>query len=414
MGQTVHIEGNITNTADAVTGKVVSDELNVINTMDSDIIGTVQAQLAPLYDQYPILGKTFMGIPFANLLAAVILFLLVLGLRKIFTKLVLVFLQSMAKHSKTFYDDKVISALKEPIRFAFIIVAIHIFFLLTFKETPFIVNVLNSLMLYTLFWALLAITEALRGLIYKATSKFNKDLSYEMGNFILTIIKILIGGIGLGAILKVWGVNVTALVASLGLGGLAFALAAKDTASNLFGSFALLADKSVRIGEWVKIGSVEGVVEDVGMRTTKIRSFQKSLITVPNQVVANTPIENFSRRGIRRIKMTIGLTYGTGSEQITKIITDIKTMLQNNEGIAQDESLMVNFTDFGDSALDIFIYTFAHTANWAKYLEIREDIHLKIMQIVEDNGSSFAFPSQSIYVESLPKEEGYSALSVER
>ena len=389
----------------ATAAKIDDESLNVINSLDTEIITSVQSQLAPVYEQYPFLGKIVWGIPMANLIAAILLFFLILGLRKFFTKVVLAFLQQLAKKTQTYYDDKVISALKEPIRFAFIVIALHVFFLLIYKEPEFIVKILDTLIVYTLFWAILSITEALRGVIYSITAEFNKDLSKEMGNFILTILKILIGGIGLGAMLKVWGVNVTALFASLGLGGLAFALAARDTAANLFGSFALLADRSIRIGEWVKIGSVEGVVENVGMRTTKIRSFQKSLITVPNQVVANTPIENFSRRGIRRIKMTIGLTYGTTSEQIIQIKSDIKTMLLEHEGIAQDESLMVNFNNFGDSSLNIFIYTFAHTANWARYLEIREDIHLKIMKIVEENGSSFAFPSQSIYVESLPKTE---------
>ena len=398
-------ETNISKELNTTQAKIEDESLNVINSMDTEIITSVQTQLAPVYEQYPFLGKIIWGIPMANFIAAVLLFFLILGLRKFFTKVVLAFLQQLAKRSQTYYDDRVISALKEPVRFAFIVIALHVFFLLIYKETDFIVKILDTMIVYTVFWAILSITEALRGLIYNITAKFNQDLSKEMGNFILTILKILIGGIGIGAMLKVWGVNVTALVASLGLGGLAFALAAKDTASNLFGSFALLADKSIRIGEWVKIGSVEGVVEDVGMRTTKIRSFQKSLITVPNQVVANTPIENFSRRGIRRIKMTIGLTYGTTSEQITRIIADIKSMLQEHEGIAQNESLMVNFNDFGDSSLNIFIYTFAHTANWAKYLDIREDIHLKIMKIVEENGSSFAFPSQSVYVESLPNEK---------
>jgi len=401
----VTTETNISKEINATAAKIDDESLNVINSLDTEIITSVQSQLAPVYEQYPFLGKIVWGIPMANLIAAILLFFLILGLRKFFTKVVLAFLQQLAKKTKTYYDDKVISALKEPIRFAFIVIALHVFFLLIYKEPEFIVKILDTLIVYTLFWAILSITEALRKLIYSITAEFNKDLSQEMGNFILTILKILIGGIGLGAMLKVWGVNVTALFASLGLGGLAFALAARDTAANLFGSFALLADRSIRIGEWVKIGSVEGVVENVGMRTTKIRSFQKSLITVPNQVVANTPIENFSRRGIRRIKMTIGLTYGTTSEQIIQIKSDIKTMLLEHEGIAQDESLMVNFNNFGDSSLNIFIYTFAHTANWARYLEIREDIHLKIMKIVEENGSSFAFPSQSVYVESLPKTE---------
>ena len=384
------------------TEQNATQSLKVIDALDTDIIISVQTQLTPLYDKYPFLANDYFGVALANLIVATLIFLIMMGLRKAFTKIILVFLQKLAKNTKTYYDDRIISALKGPIRFVFVIIAIHLFFLLTYSEPNVIKNILDTLMVYTLFWAILAVIEALRGLVYEATAKFNKDLFKEMGNFIIAMIKILVGGMGLAGMLMVWGINVTAVVASLGLGGLAFALAAKDTASNLFGSFALLADKSIRIGEWIKVGGVEGVVEDVGMRTTKIRSFQKSLITVPNSIVANSPIENFSRRGIRRIKMHIGLTYATNSEQIIQIIQDIKSMLQAHEGISQSDSLMVNFDTFGDSSLNIFIYTFTKTANWAKYLEIREDIHLKIMEIVEKNGSGFAFPSQSIYVEALP------------
>lgn len=392
MANTPNIDANATQT------------LNVIDTLDANLAQWIQDLLTPIYtSKYGhFFQQSFLDVPIANFIFAILVFLTVLLLRKIFTKFVIVFLQKLTKNTKTFYDDRIISSIKDPLRFAFIIIALHLFFILIFKETQTIKHILNTLIVFDIFWIILSIVEALRGLIYEVTGKFNNDLSKEMGNFILRIIKFLISGIGLGAMLQVWGINVTALIASLGLGGLAFALAAKDTASNLFGSFSLLADKSIRIGEWIKVNGVEGVVEDIGMRTTKVRSFQKSLITVPNSIVANHPIENFSRRGIRRIKINLGLTYNTNSAQITQIIDEIKTMLRNHEGIAQKESLMVNFTAFGDSALNIFIYTFTQTANWAKYLEIREDIHLKIMKIVEDNNSSFAFPSQSIYVESLP------------
>jgi len=391
---------------------IQTDELNetqaldVIEDLDLGLAEVVQSWLTPLYtSKYgSFFQQTIFDIPLANLILAILVFIFILGLRKIFTLIVMVVLQKLAKFSTTYYDDKIISALKEPMRFAFIIIGIHLFFLLIFKETETIKNILNTLVIYTIFWAILAITEALRGLIYSATGKFSAELSKEIGNFIIAILKILIAGVGLGAMLQVWGINVTALVASLGIGGLAFALAAKDTAANLFGSFSLLADKSIRIGEWIKVSGVEGTVENIGMRTTKIRSFQKSLITVPNHIVANNPIENFSRRGIRRIKMHIGLTYNTNSEQIVQIIDAIKKMLKEHEGISQKDSLMVNFDSFGDSALNIFIYTFTKTANWATYLDIREDIHLKIMKIVEENGSSFAFPSQSIYVEQIPSE----------
>jgi len=377
--------------------------LNVIDNIDMDIAVIVQNALTPFYREFPFLGYTLFGIPLGNIIAALLVFSFFMLLRTLFTHIIMKWLQKLAKHTTTYYDDRVISALKQPIRFSFILIGLHLFFLLIFKETETIKNILNTLLIFVLFWAIISTTEALRGILYHATARLNPDLSKEMGNFFLTLIKILVGGIGLGAMLQVWGINVTALIASLGLGGLAFALAAKDTASNLFGSFAILADKSIRIGEWIKVDGVEGVVEDVGMRTTKIRTFEKSLITVPNQVVANSPIENFSRRGVRRIKMTIGVTYSTSQAQIEKIIEEIRTLLQNHTYISQEESLMVNFQSFGDSALTIFIYAFTKTSNWKSYMDIREEINLKIIGIVETNGSSFAFPSQSLYVESLPK-----------
>ncbi|MDQ7084124.1 MAG: mechanosensitive ion channel family protein [Sulfurovum sp.] len=312
-------------------------------------------------------------------------------------------LQKLAKYTDNYYDDRIISALKAPIRFAFIVVGMHLFFLLTFQETILIKKILNTLIVYDIFWAILAILEAIRELLQKFANRFSEDLYKEIGNFMMTILKILISGIGLGAMLQVWGINITALVASLGIGGLAFALAAKDAASNLFGSFALLADKSIRIGEWIKVDGTEGIVEDIGMRTTKIRSFGKSLITIPNQIVANNPIENFSRRGVRRIKINIGLTYSTSSTQMLTIVEEIKYMLYNHDSISQKETLLVNFNAFGDSALNIFIYTFTSTANWENYLKIREDIHIQIMKIVEENHSDFAFPSQSIYIEKIEK-----------
>jgi len=379
-----------------------STTLNVIDGLDMNLDHLVQTALAPAYNAYPFLSSTVMGIPLGNLLAAIIIFIFFLVLRRFFTYIIIGALQKLSKYTETYYDDKVISALKDPVSFGFIVVGFHLFFALTFWETPTIKNILNTLIIFVIFWSIIAIADALRGIFHQTTARFHSDLSREMGDFILKIVKILIGGIGLGAMLQVWGINVTALIASLGLGGLAIALAAKDTASNLFGSFALLADKSIRIGEWIKVGETEGVVEAIGMRTTKIRSFEQSLITVPNQLVANTPIENYSRRGIRRIKMRIGLTYSTTSQQINKIVEEIKYMLHNHEHISSKDTLLVNFESFGDSALNVFIYTFTSTANWENYLNIREDVHHKIMQIVEENHASFAFPSQSIYVEQMP------------
>ncbi len=382
----------------------ITQAQEIIKKIDINFFPQVQNFLNSLYAQEEVvfLSHLYFNIPLGNILASIFSLFFFLILRKLFATLTITVLQPLTKSTKTYYDDRILSALKGPLSFVFVIIGVRLFFALLFLETHFIEQLIDAMIVFNLFWALYALIYALRDAVYHFTERFNPELSHEMGNFILTMIRGIILAIGLGAILQVWGINVAGLVAGLGIGGLAFALAAKDTAANLFGSIALLLDKSIRIGEWIRIDGVEGTVEDIGMRTTKIRSFKKSLITLPNQMIANSPIENFSRRGIRRIKMVIGVTYSTNSKQIEKILDDIKTMLRNHENIEQKETMLVNFTSFGESSLNIFIYTFASTANWERYMNIKEDINLKIMQIIEDNNSEFAFPSQSLYVQSLP------------
>jgi len=395
-------ENNVTKTE-----KIIEQSNEIIETLDINFFPQVQQLLNYLYSgSYgDFFREQFFNIPLGNIIGAIFSFFFFLILRKLFANLVINVLHPFTKTTKTYYDERILSALKGPLTFVFIIIGVRLFFALLFLETEFINQLINSMIAYNVFWAIYEMSYALRGLVYHFTSRFNPELSHEMGNFILAFIRGIILATGLGSILQVWGINVAGLVAGLGIGGLAFALAAKDTAANLFGSIALLLDKSVRIGEWIKIGGVEGVVEDIGMRTTKIRSFKKSLITLPNQMIANSPIENFSRRGIRRIKMTIGLTYDTTSQQMEQTILDIKTMLRNHKDISQKDTMLVNFTTFDDSSLGILIYTFANTSNWGNYLDIKENINLKIMKIVEENQVAFAFPSQSLYLESMPKSD---------
>lgn len=398
-------ENNLTEVEKNDSTEIIERSQELIETLDINFFPQVQEALNYLYIQpyASVLTKSIWSIPIGNIIMAILSFFFFLLLRKLFATLVIQVLHPLAKSTQNNYDERILLALKGPIAFIFIIIGVRLFFALLFLESAIINNIISSMIAYNLFWAFYELVNALRGLVYHFTSRFNPELSYEVGNFILAILKGIIMVIGLGTILEVWGINIGGLIAGLGIGGLAFALAAKDTAANLFGSIALLLDKSIRLGEWIKIGDVEGTVEDIGMRTTKIRSFGKSLITLPNQMIANSPIENFSRRGIRRIKMTLGVTYSTSAGQMQNILIDIKEMLKNHEGIAQKETMLVNFTSFDDSSMGIFIYTFTNTSNWQAYMDIKEDVNLKIMEIIEKNGSEFAFPSQSLYIET-PKE----------
>ena len=342
-------------------------------------------------------------IPYIKLLYALGVFLLFLVFRKVFSVLVVGAVKKYASKTKSNLDDNIIKIIHEPLKFLFIVIGLQLSLEVAGVGGDSVSKIIKSLFIYIVFWILFSSIDVAKESIYRFSKKFGKELYREIGAFFIKALKIVVFSIGLVSILQTWGINVSAFIASLGLGGLAFALAAKDTASNLFGGLSILADKALKIDDWIKVGGVEGTVEDIGLRTIKVRTFGMSLVTVPNQVVANNPIENFSRRDIRRIKMRVGLVYSTSREQLVKILDDIKSMIKSHEGISQNDTILVNFDEFGASDLSIFIYCFTNTADWAKYLEIREDVNLQIMKIVEENGSDFAFPSQSVYVESMPK-----------
>ncbi len=373
----------------------------------SERIGSWQMRLLQLKTQaWAFLHQnTFLGMPLYKFAEALGIFLLFLLFRKIFALIILATLKKAATLTKSQFDDKLIEIIEGPLKFSFIILGLFFAFYIADVSSPFVDRLIKSLIIFTLFWLLYNAVVVLDEAIYAFARKFGRELYREIGAFFIKTLKIFIIAIGLVSILQIWDINVSAFLASLGLGGLAFALAAKDTAANLFGGLSILADRALKIDDWIKVGDVEGTVEEIGLRTTKVRTFEKSLITVPNQIIANNPIENFSRRNIRRIKMRIGLVYSTTHEQMEAILNGIRNMLQSHPGIAQDATLLVNFDEFGASELSIFIYCFTNTADWAKYLAIREDINLKIMEIVQRHGSDFAFPSESIYIEKLPKNE---------
>ena len=376
----------------------------VASSLDTSLDEISQITLTTIYNKFPALGYSIFGITYGQILAALFIFLFILFIRPLIVKIVVSTLLKLAKQTKSRYDDRVIKNIEKPIRFSFLLIALYVFVSVLYLNGDFVNKILASLAIFNFFWFVLAIVDGLSGIVYKATHKLYSEISDSLAKFIILIAKIIIWTLSVSSILSLWGINVTAILASLGIGGLAFALAAKDTATNLFGSIAILIDKSIKIGDWIKVDGVEGIVEDVGMRTTKIRTFKKSLVAIPNSIVANTHIENFSRRDVRRIKLTIGVTYNTTKEQIANITKEIKELLLTHPGIAKEQTMLVNFNNFGDSAKEIFIYTFTNTANWQEYLEIKEEIYYKIEQIVLKHGSDFAFPSQSVYVESLPKE----------
>ena len=343
-----------------------------------------------------VMNWTVLNLPLYKFVIAFLVFFLFLFMRKLFTLTIIKSGKILVSKTKTDIDDKILDSLIAPLDFLFIVFGIHIASMVLEIDKTIIVFT-KSLLIFSLFWFMFDLVKSFEENILKL---FGRKVSREIGIFLVKALKVFVISLGIVAFLQNLGINVSAFIASLGLGGLAFALAAKDTAANLFGGFAILTDNMFKIGDWIKVGAVEGIVEDIGMRTTKIRAFDKRLIVLPNATIANSAVDNFSRRDRRRIKMRIGVEYSTSPEEMKKMLQEIREMLFNYDKIHNDP-LFVYFDKFEDSNLSIFFYLFTTTAVWEEYLQIREEINLKIIEIISKYNSDFAFPSQTVYLHKL-------------
>ena len=206
---------------------------------------------------------------------------------------------------------------------------------------------------------------------------------------------------GMLVALQTMGFSISGVLAFGGIGGIAIGFAAKDLLANFFGGLMIYLDRPFTVGDWVRSNDrdIEGTVENIGWRLTTIRTFNKRPLYVPNSVFANIAVENPSRMLNRRIYETIGIRYDD-SHKMAEIIKDVKTMLQNHEEIDSDQTLIVNFNQFAPSSLDFFIYTFTKTTEWVYYHQVKQEILLKVLEIIDAHGAEVAFPTSTIHLDS--------------
>jgi MscS family membrane protein len=208
--------------------------------------------------------------------------------------------------------------------------------------------------------------------------------------------------LGVLFVLQNWGVDVGSLLAGLGLGGLAVALAAKDTLSNLFGSVTLFTDRPFQVGDWIVLdGQVEGVVEDVGFRSTRIRTFPDSVVSLPNGRVADARIENMGQRRRRRVRTVLALTYDTPPERLQSYVQSVRAYLRSRPDVFP-EQIEVHLHELGAHSLDVLVYFFLEVPDWSRELQGRADCLDAFLRLAPEHGVRFAFPSTSVYVEQLP------------
>ena len=231
--------------------------------------------------------------------------------------------------------------------------------------------------------------------------KLEDILSRALVLWIIRSLKYLIIFLGSVAVLEVWGIKIGPVIAGLGLFGVAVALGAQDLFKNLISGIMILLEKRFHIGDVISVpGHTEGTVEHIGFRSTLIREFDSSPITIPNHIFAEAPIINFSNRNHRRIKWVLGLEYSTSIDQLKSITDAIKNYISKNDKFIVNENYkcLVRIEKFNDSSIDLLLICFTKTNNWEEFLKIKENLALKVKSIVEkENSASFAFPSRTIY-----------------
>jgi len=252
--------------------------------------------------------------------------------------------------------------------------------------------------IYSIFRIFLRLIDYIGLILLKRAEKTASKMDDQLIPFVLEIIKFVVYVFAIFIILgSVLGVNIIALTTGLGIGGLALAMASKESLENLLGSFTIFLDQPFTVGDIVTVGAVTGVVEKVGFRSTRIRTFDKSLVTVPNKKMIDAELDNLGLRPVRRVKFNIGLTYETAPEQIKAIVTDIQEMINLHEKTNQDGR--VRFQEFGSSSLDIMVMYFVDSPKWEDLINVKEDVNYKIMEIVKKHNSDFAFPSTTVYLQ---------------
>jgi MscS family membrane protein len=326
--------------------------------------------------------------------------LLFILFRNIFTKYVFQLILKLAKKTPTDFFSKIFLGFERPLGWGFIILGLYVamdYFPFIEQHNALFLKFLRSMVIVLITWGLFNLSSPTTGILISVNEKINNKIDLILLPFISRTIRVIMIAISISIIGQEFDYDVNGLVAGLGLGGLAFALAAKEAVGNLIGGIVIVTEKPFSIGEWILTPSVEGTVEDINFRSTKIRTFSQALVTVPNSTLANEPITNWSRMGKRRINFHLGLNYQTSKEQIERVVKRIEQMLRTHEEIHPD-TIMVAFDHYNDSSLDILLYFFTNTTVWAEHVKIKHDINLAIMGILEEEGVEVAFPSRTIYV----------------
>ena len=339
------------------------------------------------------------GSNITEIIIALLIFFIFLILRGLVSKFVVKRLEKYVSLTTNNFDNSLVKSLESPVKFFPIVLGFFIasnYINLDGKSAFFVASLNRTLVTILIFWTLHQIIEPVSFLVKKIEDILSKDLL----NWIIKAFKILILILGAASVLEIWGIKIGPIIAGLGLFGVAVALGAQDLFKNLISGILVLVEKRFKMGDWILVeGTIEGIVEKIGFRSTTIRKFDKSLAIIPNFQFAENAVINVSQTTNWLISWIITLQYDTTVDQLKNIRDQIEKHIAENDDYDKKVGLAVRVDKFSDSSIDMYVRCFTKTNSWSEWLKVKEKLAIEIKQIVEKNNASFAFPSQSIYVE---------------
>ena len=366
------------------------------------------------------------GLSVYKIIAIFIIFLVIYFIRKVLFDLIQTNISKINSLQK--YSQDILNSIRKSLESIFIIINIELTLYVynDFSSMSQFSTYLNIIYAFLVTYMLYSIINTIADIKLKDISTKEKKIKNEVINVSIRLLNFIIWIIGLLVILYIIGVELTAVISGLGIGGLAVALASKDSLANFFGTLSILFSDVFSQGDWIEVDGKEGTVVEIGLRVTKLRTFDNAIIAIPNAVVANKDVRNWNKRSLgRRIKMYLGVKYDSKREDIQNAIDEIYNMLDQHPGIAtsntkydytdrskkarivhskDDEqgikkTLLVYLDSFEDSSINILIYCFSKSVKWQEWLEVKQDVMFNMMEILEKNNLEFAFPSLSVYKE---------------
>ena len=290
-----------------------------------------------------------------------------------------------------------VNSLQKPLAYLIGTIGLYIAFAINYNK-PGVTKVFKILIILIICWGIINYLSDNLFLSLRFGENADDTMNTTALKFLANILKIVVIAFGVVMVISELGYNVNGLLTGLGVGGLAVSLAAQDAVGNLISGFIIIFDKPFKVGDLIESATVKGFVEEVTMRSTKIRTLDDSVITVPNSTLTKEAVTNISMMDKRRIKMTFGLVYSTTNETIEKVRNEMQKYIVDNKDILP-EPCRIHFREFGDSALNFEVVCYTETSDMDEYLKIENELNLAIKKIVENNDTDFAYPTQTVYVQ---------------